>query len=154
MTIEYVEHTTLEDDLETLFDVLPCATHAEIAERTGWTTGKVARILGRIRNPEVSAEWGWTVPHAPRGTGEHLYQVVLLDEPQNFTSDEVIAFKEGAHSTLSVIATQGENEAHALRQVAMHLPRERQRLNRVARALSGAAAMAEEARERIANDLP
>lgn len=139
----------LDRDIETLFNALPCRSHDEIAQETGWTLAKVANVLGVVRDPDVSAEWGWTVPLAARGTGEHLFQAVLVDEVQTFTKAELVGFMLGAHSTLSAIATEGENEAHALTVLALQLPAERRRLRRLAAALAGVAAMAEEARESL-----
>lgn len=144
----------MDEDIELLFDVLPCESRAAIADATGWTLARVGRVLNEIRRPEVSREWGFTVPHVARGTGEdHLFHAVILDEPQALTDDEKWSTKTGLHSSLAHIATMGENEAHAIRTTALHLPTMRRQLNRLATLLEGASAMAEEAREKLVADL-
>lgn len=140
--------------IELLFDALPCHSREEIAEQTDLSVAQVDEVLWWIRRPENSAEYGWTVPHAQRGGGDHLFQVVLLDETQSFTPEERHAFMLGALSTLNATATQGTNEGNALRVLARQLSgRARRKCNLTADAFVGAAAMAESAGDTIRDDL-
>ena len=147
--------TVMDDHIQELFDVLttgaPCESHEDIAARAGWPTWLVGQVLAMIRNEDVSDTWGWTVPHVPRGPGPHHYQVVPTTGNQVFTPAEQSEIHLGAHSTLAATSTMCANEAHALRTFALHLdPAERREMMRVAKALSGAGAMADDMRERLA----
>jgi hypothetical protein len=148
----------LDDDIIILFDLLTSGPHVgshdDIAHETGWPRWKVGQVLAAIREPDRSNEWGWTIPHVPRGRGDHTYQVVPTGEVWTFTDDEVLAHRYGALSTLRVLATEGANEAHALRALARQLTgKTRRRLNLTADAYTGASAMAEQAAEILQHDL-
>jgi hypothetical protein len=144
-----------DEDVELLFDALttdpPCTSHQDIADRTGWPLATVADALRYIRSPWVSSEWGWTVPHQPRGPGEHLYLAVLLEGDRQLDEAETIATMAGARSTSYSVATMSRNEAHAMRTIAQYVEPAVARLARqTAKALDGASAMAEQMAERLA----
>lgn len=146
-----------DHDIDDLYDVLtqkrPCEDYADIARRLRWPEWKVAAALIWVRRPANAQSYGWTVPHVPHGPGPHRFQVVLTNQVQTFDADEMDDILRGAHSTLSSVATSGESAAHALRQVALHVPKARKRLEQIAAAFEGAAAMAENMRERVADQL-
>lgn len=142
-----------EQEIEELFAAVMdhrCESRYDIADITGWNVGKVSTVLAVLRRPEIAEEWGWTVPHVPRGVGEHLYQVVEVEGPV-LGEDEMQFLREGASSTLALTATQNENQAHALRLAAQAAPTpaESRVLRRVATASEGLAAMAADAAELI-----
>ena len=135
-----------DEMVEVLFDALTdyrCESHADIAAATGWTSWTVSGVLAYIRRPEVASEWGWTVPHVPRGPGAHLFQVVAIDNAA-LDADQYDHVRRGAVSTLRLVTTENENQAHALELAARLLggPVAR-KLRNVARAQAGAAAMTE-----------
>jgi hypothetical protein len=152
MTI--IQLSPRDQDFEDLFDAITstiCRTYDDIGAVTTWGNNKVALVLSMIRRPEIAAEQGWTVPHVPRGPGDdHLYQVVFANGGNNLDPEEQAAVKAGAVSTLRTVATQSENEAHALREASRYVgPTAARRLRRVALAQEGVAAMARDATESL-----
>jgi hypothetical protein len=141
-------------DVEKLFDALTdyaCGRRAEIADVTGWPVHKVDDALRYVRRPDVASVLGWTVPHAQHGTGEHLYQVVLSDGGSALDADEHQHIRNGAVSTLRMMASNGENEGNALRLAAQYLsPAQARVVRQTATAAEGAAAMARHAAEVLA----
>lgn len=144
------------DDLyvERLFDALTdyeCTSRRDIATVTGWTPARVDNVLHYVRRPDVAADWGWTVPHVPRGTGRHLFQVVEVNGNAALDADESEHLRAGAISTLRLMASSGENEGNALRFAARHLSPAKARLVlQTVTASEGAAAMARHAAEALA----
>lgn len=144
----------IDEDVTDLFYALTenrCRSYDDIGEATEWTNDKVARILVHIRQPEVAEEWGWTVPHVPRGRGDHWFQVVMIDGSP-LDEEQRLFIKEGAISTLRHTEAMGLNEAHALRMAAKLAgpgTKHAQSLVRTAKALEGAAAMAGDMAEQL-----
>jgi hypothetical protein len=144
--------TLMDERIEKLFDVLTdytCTSRYDIAAIAGWPVPTVDGVLHEIRKPDVAADWGWTVPHVPRGTGVHLFQVV--DGTGRMTADEHNHVRGGAVSTLRVMASHGENEGNALRVAAHSLtPAQSRLVMQTVAAIEGAAAMARHASEVLA----
>ena len=105
-----------------LFDTITthdCRTHEEISAASKMLTmDGVAQALAWIRDPAISAHYGWSVPHAPRGrpaaTDQYRYFVVGLSG-QVLNSDDIRMIRRGALSTVRQIVVETRNEAHALR---------------------------------------
>lgn len=133
------------DPIEELFDAITnytCTSRADVAAAAGWPVWKADRILHRIRRPEVAIEWGFTVPHVPRGTGAHLFQAIAPDD-ESLSLEEQIHARKGGRSTALAVGHQARNEAHALRMCAHHVDAPVARLlRRTATVLDGAAEMA------------
>jgi hypothetical protein len=144
-----------DEQFEELFDALPAGSREEIADTMGVSIPTVDVILGRIRRPEIAKEQEWTVPHVPRGTGDHLFQAVLVDEDTPLDQEAQNHILKGAASTTQHIATMGENEAHALRVAARNIENvaRARKVRRFATALEGAAAMAPEVADVLAEVL-
>jgi hypothetical protein len=146
-----------DKDFEDLFDAITghvCRTREDIGAITGWGVNKVSTVLALIRRPEIAAEEGWTVPHVPRGHGEHLYQVILTNGGQHLDEEEQAAIRAGAVSTLRLVATESENQAHALRETARYgglTPTQGRRLRRLAATQEACAAMARDIEEVVLN---
>lgn len=150
--MEVEEQGMRQQHAEALWDALttgsPCTSHEDIAERMNYE--HVGPLLSYVRSPEFIAENGWTVPHQPRGTGEHLYFVLLVDNDRHLTADEEDALRLGAGSTCRQLATMGGNQTEVLRLAAQYVDAPLARLLRnTAKLLDGAAAMAEEAQEKL-----
>lgn len=153
LTVEERE-ARLQEDVESLWDTLTdyrCTSHADIASVTDWPMWKVGQMLAYIRYPANAQEWGWTVPHVPHGRGDHWYQVILTENNGPLDEEQVLYINEGAVSTLRHTETMGMNEAHALRTAATHAPAaDARRMRRTAQAFEGAAAMAGDMAEKLA----
>jgi hypothetical protein len=146
-----------EQEIEQLFDVLTdytCTSHADIAAQAEWPEWKVGNVLAVIREPAEAQEWGWTVPHVARGRGEHLYQVVAVDQAP-LGKDEQLHIRTGAASTCRITATENTNMAYALRMAADVIsdPSKARALRRTVKSCEGAAAMLEDAAELLGNGI-
>lgn len=145
-----------EAEIEELFDVLTdqvCESREQIADLTGWSVGTVGAVLTTIRQPHIAQEWGWTVPHVPRGKGEgHWFQVIAIDSSK-LDEDQMLAINQGSVSTLRSVEAMGVNQGHALRTAAkLATPKDAKRLRRSATALEGVAAMAGDMADQLASN--
>lgn len=128
-----------------------CTTYEDIAILSGETRANVAQAMVELRRPDNAQALGWTVPHVPRGRSyDRVYRVVEhgTGEDMSMHDDEVRA---GAKASLKVIATMGEGEGHALKELAPHMtaPQAR-RVRRIAAAIEGAAALARDMADTMA----
>jgi hypothetical protein len=111
--------------IDQMFDVLPAATTAEIAEklsrktRSTVTTGMVSALLSHLRRNAES--YGWTVPHVKRGVnadGGKRYFAALIEPDGSLYLDETpesrVFLKDGLVSTVGHAGTMLRNEAAAL----------------------------------------
>jgi len=111
--------------IDQMFDVLPCATRAEIAEklsrrtRTTVTEGTVGVLLTILRSNAEA--YGWTVPHVKRSTnneGDKRFFAALVEPEGEMYLDETpearAFMKDGAKSTISHATTSLRNEQMAL----------------------------------------
>lgn len=112
-----------EIEIDTIFDVLPAQSHEQIAERMSkklkYTipSWRVADLLLHLRNN--SHRHGWTVPHGSRGKGKgerDKFYAVMFDNNDDpyFDPEASLSVKEGALSTLRMIASEGSHQNRAL----------------------------------------
>ena len=110
--------------IEQMFDVLPCATREEIAEKLTKAMRReidcvqVAGALVHLRRER--AAYGWTVPHVKRGInadGEDRFFAVLVDEHGDYESYDdgvkLYHMQQGFHATAQHSATMCDNAAAA-----------------------------------------
>jgi hypothetical protein len=106
-----------------LFDTITttnCRTHEDIANSSALikSAQEACEVLTLIRTPEIADEYGWTVPHVPRGRpapGDvYRYMAVGLNG-EVLTPSDIQLVRRGALSTMTTIFSQTRNEANALR---------------------------------------
>lgn len=137
--------------IDHLFQALPADNHKEIARKITKSAKReikhshVNSLLTHLR--KNSHEYGWTVPHAPRGgkgkdkKGPRFFHVLVERgrDPQ-FDVHHEQGLQDGVASTLSLVASSMRNQADAVKmavgylkgpaakQMARHLSRQQKRL--------------------------
>ena len=129
------ETSTMDKYVEALFQVLPCSSYQEIADKMSahlgseksLTTADVGVVLSHLRGH--SDEYQWTVPHVRRGkpdeSDEGRYFAALVDangDIEPLTVAERWHMKRGANGTMQSAITQRANEMAAIRALTPALP--------------------------------
>ena len=106
--------------IDKIYYSLPARSIAEIAENTGLSVSEVNSAICYLR--EHKDKYRWTIPHAKRGisSDEYRFHCALLDKNDKFECDPGAesSAMEGQLSTLRCWASQGGNQAVALRSMA------------------------------------
>lgn len=113
----------MDAGISALFDALTttnCLTREDIAIAGGFVSvPAVDAVLGWIRNPDIAAVKGWTVPHVRRGRpyGGQNYRYMVVDPAggQALDPEAILLIKEGTLSTVRQVSTASRNQAEALR---------------------------------------
>jgi hypothetical protein len=115
--------------IEAIFDALPANNYQEIADKVSRIMRRpvgesaVSNALTHLRSN--SAEYGWTVPHVQRGTGEgERFIMLLVDRDGHYELDSNPAaldhIKDGGIGTLRQIATMMQNQTAAFQIAVTH----------------------------------
>ena len=126
------EPCKMDLEIDGMFQVLPCASREEIANKLSKEMGykisvpQVDSLIQRLR--DNSEHYGWDVPHARKGIrtkqeeGPRYFQVLVAKgkEPY-FHKDQIKQLRAGAIAQILTTHTSTAHQAEALKYAAQYL---------------------------------